>query len=255
MEKIFHYNKEDISKIQKIEIVKNWWITHSLLKSLNKELSEVKEIENFYKKNLSENTKKLLSEISTELEKQLPENRKKIKNQKILYETDTFDLSFLKNKSDNLKDISKNIPDYKKDIEKENSISCKMSDSEWDLSHIYCFNKKNHTKEEVIKLQKALYYFWNYRTNYWYNFNPDWVFWAMTEEALDEYIRRNPERSLIIDEFNIKDKNNKNKVIEIQKELKRLKYYSWKIDWIYWRDTEKSFKKYKKIHPTVEIIY
>lgn len=252
IEEKINYSKNDISNLWKIKIVEFWWISHSIIKSLNNWLKDIKEIEEFYKKNLTKETKELILKISKELEKQLPENRKIINNYKILFKNDILDLSFLKEEVEQNKDTKKW---WENNLNKDKKYEWAELWVEDDISYIYKFDPKNFTKEDVIKLQKALYNYWNYKTNNGFYFEADWVFWDMTKNALNEFIKENPEPSLIVDRFNENiDSKNKDKVIEIQKELKRLNYYTWEINWFFWNDTISALKEYRKKFPVVEEI-
>lgn len=94
-----NFTENQILDLGKISPVEKWWISHSILVALEKDLKgkDIKDIENFYKNNISLDAQKAILKISMEVEKnQIPENRKKKWNYKIVYKTDNIDLGKLK---------------------------------------------------------------------------------------------------------------------------------------------------------------
>lgn len=103
MSEKINFTKNQILDLGKISPVEKGWISHSILVALEKNLQgkDIKDIEDFYKNNINSESQKAILKISMEVEKnQIPEDRKKKWNYKIVYKTDNIDLSKLKNPSE-----------------------------------------------------------------------------------------------------------------------------------------------------------
>lgn len=81
------YSTEQISKFESVQVVKNGGVTHSLLTALEKDLQgkSIKEIEKFYREQLTKETQKQILQLAQEIEAQLPKNRKNLGKYKLVY--------------------------------------------------------------------------------------------------------------------------------------------------------------------------